>query len=63
MLAGGFHPLNPEDAMRGTLTLNVENLAVDSFETAPAPPQPGTVGVEKLATCLETDCGRYRCCA
>ena len=49
--------------MRGKITLNVESLTVDSFTTASAPPQPGTVVVEKQTTCLETNCGKYLCCA
>ncbi|HET7228639.1 MAG TPA: hypothetical protein VFJ16_01420 [Longimicrobium sp.] len=45
--------------MREKLTLALENLNVDSFTTAPVlspAPQP-------LATCLQTACRPYVCCA
>ena len=44
--------------MRTKLTLNLEQLAVDSFETAQAEPSKGD-----RPTCLNTQCGNYECCA
>ncbi|HYH79385.1 MAG TPA: hypothetical protein VEX86_06300 [Longimicrobium sp.] len=49
--------------MHGTLKLDPENLAVESFATDAVPPVPGTADAEGLPTCMQTDCGRYRCCA
>jgi len=46
--------------MRNVKKLDVSNLSVDSFVTAPAPTTPAP---EKLTTCLETNCGIHLCCA
>ena len=55
--------------MPSKLKLNLDHLAVDSFSTskkedgsAPAPVNP--VGADAGAlTCMQTNCGRYLCCA
>jgi hypothetical protein len=41
------------------LKLNLDALAVESFEAANNQ-QPAQ---DNLVTCLQTDCGPYRCCA
>ncbi|HEX8246259.1 MAG TPA: hypothetical protein VF541_22335 [Longimicrobium sp.] len=46
--------------MRENIRLDVTNLSVESFTTAPALTQPAP---EHLTTCLETDCGGMPCCA
>lgn len=48
--------------MHRKLSLDLDQLAVDSFATAPTLPKPGTV-LGAAATCLQTNCGRYLCCA
>lgn len=45
--------------MQTRLALNIDQLRVESFETAPQV----TSSDEQLLTCLQTDCGRIRCCA
>lgn len=45
--------------MQSKLTLNLDQLSVESYETAqqqPAAPEPAL-------TCLQTNCGRILCCA
>jgi hypothetical protein len=44
--------------MRETMKLDVANLAVESFTTAPIPPKP-----EDVLTCINTNCGNKLCCA
>jgi hypothetical protein len=48
--------------MHGKLQLNLDNLEVTSFETQKPQPQPGDANVNVL-TCLQTNCGKYLCCA
>lgn len=45
--------------MQIKLALHLEQLAVESFETSPQV----VSAPEHLTTCMETDCGRFRCCA
>ncbi|HEV7589169.1 MAG TPA: hypothetical protein VGO40_13725 [Longimicrobium sp.] len=44
--------------MQRKLPLNLDQLTVVSFETAQQPSAP-----EPATTCLQTDCGQFRCCA
>lgn len=47
--------------MNPKIQLNVENLAVATFETQSAQqPQPSH---EQIRTCLNTYCAPYQCCA
>lgn len=50
-----------EDPMK----LELEVLAVDSFETTKAEPAPAPVNVDvdNGLTCLQTNCGKFLCCA
>jgi hypothetical protein len=50
--------------MRTKLQLSLDQLEVASFETQkPQPqPQPADANVNVL-TCMNTNCGRYLCCA
>ncbi|HEU4558658.1 MAG TPA: hypothetical protein VFS20_12445 [Longimicrobium sp.] len=45
--------------MQTRLALNIDQLRVESFETAPQT----MISPEQLLTCMQTDCGRIRCCA
>jgi hypothetical protein len=49
--------------MEARLKLDLNALAVESFEAAnPHQPSKEPENVNVL-TCMQTDCGRYRCCA
>jgi hypothetical protein len=50
----------PEDPMEAKLKLNLDQLTVESFEAGHSEP---TQENANLATCMDTDCGRIRCCA
>ena len=67
--AADIHHTILEDAMPSKLKLNLDHLAVDSFSTsktengpAPAPVNPGGADAG-VVTCMQTNCGRYLCCA
>jgi hypothetical protein len=50
--------------MHGKLTLDLEQLSVESFEATHATPPQGPIADDPaVVTCLQTDCGRFRCCA
>jgi hypothetical protein len=57
----GANPRMGENPMK----LELEVLAVDSFETTNAEPTPAPVNVdaENVLTCLQTNCGKFLCCA
>jgi hypothetical protein len=59
--AAGLSPTPREDAMKVKLQLNLEELAVTTFETeeAPAAEQPKAI----VRTCMDTACPPYHCCA
>lgn len=46
--------------MEAKLKLNLDQLTVESFEAGNGEP---TQENADLATCMDTDCGRIRCCA
>lgn len=46
--------------MEAKLKLNLDQLTVESFEAGNAELSKENAN---LATCLDTDCGRIRCCA
>jgi hypothetical protein len=49
--------------MNVKLSLDLNTLSVQSFDTANAPVQPTSPpGEVNLVTCDMTDCGRIRCC-
>jgi len=49
--------------MNVKLSLDINTLSVESFNTANAPVQPASpAGEVNLVTCDMTDCGRIRCC-
>lgn len=48
--------------MRTKLHLSLDQLQVASFETQKPQPQPADANVNVL-TCMNTNCGRYLCCA
>lgn len=54
----GNHRITWEDAMQIKLSLNLDTLAVESFETAKIIPP-----AENVLTCLNTNCGNKLCCA
>jgi hypothetical protein len=47
--------------MKIKLQLSVEELSVTTFETEQAPP--AEQSRDNLATCQDTDCPPFRCCA
>ncbi|HEX2202148.1 MAG TPA: hypothetical protein VHG91_02565 [Longimicrobium sp.] len=50
--------------MNAKLSLNLNTLSVESFNTANAPVQPGSPADEaNLRTCMLTNCGNIQCCA
>jgi hypothetical protein len=57
--AAGTHTHPWEAAMQQKLTLDLNEIVVETYETS----QEMQVAPEHLTTCLETDCGNKRCCA
>lgn len=56
-----IHRITGEEPMQKKLSLNLEELGVDSFETSK--PTVPTQSVEEVLTCLQTNCGKFLCCA
>jgi len=54
----GKPPHHLEDAMQIKLSLNLDALAVESFEAGKVIPP-----AENVLTCLNTNCGKILCCA
>jgi hypothetical protein len=48
--------------MRARIQLDLDQLAVSSFETQPPPPAE-QANVDNIRTCLNTACPPYHCCA
>lgn len=59
-----FHLDTWRDLMIGKLSLDLDRLAVESFETSRADSKPADPGdAAPLPTCLQTNCGHIQCCA